>query len=476
MISHPPVKIGFLPAHRGFFSAKLAAEMRARTLQALCDAGFEVVVPSVEQTPLGCVESLQDAEFAAELFRSARVEGILVGAMNFGDEQGVALAVKTLGKKVPILLFGCPEDGPLQTGSPRRDSFCGLLSIADALRQIDVPYSLPECPILHPGGVEFANELQVFAGICRVHKTISSARYGQIGARPDAFWTCRYDERSLQRFGPTTVTCDLSEILASVSAMDADNSEVHRISGEQQACASMDSVDGPAKSKLAKLELALERFVNEKQLHAVAIQCWTSLQKNLGVCSCLAMSRLADRGIPAACEADIPGAISMHALQLAGGMPAALADWNNLHPEDPDLVNLWHCGVFPISLAAEKPVVRNHEILSEIAGVVAPEDAQGVVEMELRPGAVTLFRIAPDPHSPVGWQALVAQGNIENRPENSTRGSGGWCRIPGLLSLYRDTLLRHFPHHVALAPGNCGKILAEVFGRYFQMKVHTHNL
>ena len=66
------------------------------------------------------------------------------------------------------------------------------------------------------------------------------------------------------------------------------------------------------------------------------------------------MSRLGDEGIPCACEADILGALSMHACLLASGSPAGLADWNNLHHDDDELANVWHCGVFPASFAREQ--------------------------------------------------------------------------------------------------------------------------
>ena len=58
-----------------------------------------------------------------------------------------------------------------------------------------------------------------FASVCRVVNGIRNARYGQVGARPDAFWTCRYNEKALQELGVTVVTLDLSEVLAAVRRM-----------------------------------------------------------------------------------------------------------------------------------------------------------------------------------------------------------------------------------------------------------------
>jgi L-fucose isomerase-like protein len=158
----------------------------------------------------------------------------------------------------------------------------------------------------------------------------------------------------------------------------------------------------------------------------------------------------------------------MHAVQLSSGSPAALADWNNLHNDDPDLVNLWHCGVFPRGFSRSRPHVRVH-------GVVAANDPEaadrfhGVVELIVDPSAVTLARVTQDPEG--AWKALVVEGRIEANPA-ATYGSYGWCRIPSLRSLYRDVLLRHFPHHVALTRGLTGGVLREAFGSYLGLELY----
>ena len=47
------------------------------------------------------------------MFADERVDGVLVSAVNFGDEQGVALAVEGSARNVPILIVGCQEEsGP----------------------------------------------------------------------------------------------------------------------------------------------------------------------------------------------------------------------------------------------------------------------------------------------------------------------------------------------------------------------------
>ena len=462
-----PVKIGFVPANRAFFSDRLAAQMRAETLKVLqACPGVEVVVPTPRDTKVGCVESLDEARKVGRMFAAAGVQGIVVGAVNFGDEQGVALTLKTFGRQVPVLIFGCQEEEVLRPRTERRDSFCGLLSVGEALRQLGWPYSVPEQPIGYPSDAAFKATLERFMGVVRVVDGLRAARYGQIGARPDAFWTCRVNEKALQQLGVSTVTLDLSEAIGAVQAMKTD-AEVKKIIAQITRSIDCTGIHKAALDRIAKFERFCNDFIREKKLDGLAIQCWTSLQANLGICSCSTMGRLDDRGIPAACESDILGTLSMHALQLAGGGPSCLADWNNLHNEDSELVNCWHCGVFPPSWAKGKPKMGCHGI---IANTVGRKKAMGVVEFVMRDGPVTLCRATQDNQG--NHKVVLAEGCVETT-EARTFGAYGWVRIPSLQRLYKNVLLRHFPHHVAMNRSQVGNVLWEAFGNYLGFQTYT---
>lgn len=466
MVKLKKAKLGFIPANRGFFSDTLAAKMRKETIAALKGAGANVVVPSAKDTKVGCVETLDEAIQVGRMLREAQVDGIVVSAVNFGDEQGVAVCIKESGLRVPVLIVGCQEEAALSPDIERRDSFCGLLSIGEALRQLGLAYSVPEVPICFPTDESFRGTAERFIAVCRVVNGIRRARYGQVGARPDAFWTCRYSEKALQQLGPTVVSVDHSETFAAVRAMPT-NAAVKRVVADIQKSVDCSAVDDEVLVKIAKFELVLKKFVADNKIDAMAVQCWTSIQENLGICSCTTMGRFDDNGIPCACEADILGVLSMHALMLASGGPSCLADWNNLHNEDPELVNCWHCGVFPHSWAKTRPTMACHEIL---AGTVGRERAMGVVEFVMQDGPVTLCRATQD--NAGRFKAMLAQGTVEPN-EATTFGAYGWVRIPGIQRLYRNVLLRHFPHHVAMNRSTVGNVLWEALGNYLGFQLFT---
>ena len=470
------IALGFIPANRGFFSAELAAKMRGQAIQAMQALGIDVVVPDTDQTKVGCVQNRQEAELCAELFRRAGVRGIVIGAVNFGDEQSAAWTVRQARLDVPVLIFGCQEEETLTKNTPRRDAFCGLLSIGEALRQIGAKYTVARRPICFPTDRSFAKDLDWFVRVCRVVGGVRNARYGQIGARPEAFWTCRFDEKQLQRLGPTTVVLDLSEAIAGARALADNDPEVQKIVVAIGQYADVSGVNSQSILRSAKLELFLRRFQQENAIDAFAVQCWTSIQANYGVCSCATMSRLGDEGMPCACEADILGTLSMHACQLASGTPAALADWNNLHNEDDELANIWHCGVFPKAFAKSQPKLGRHEIMVSSGGARC-EDAAGTVEFVARPAPLTLCRVTQGPEGGLEgasngtWKAAIAEGKIEDNPAE-TFGAYGWCRVPNLQRLYRNVLLRHFPHHVAITQSHVGNVLWEALGNYLGMEVY----
>jgi len=462
------IKIGFIPANRGFFSSELAAKMRKQTIDAMEKQGIEVIVPGDDQTEVGCVQSLAEAEICAKLFRDAGVKGILVGAVNFGEEQSVAWTIRKAGLDVPVMIFGCQEEEVLTMETKRRDAFCGLLSIGDVLRQTNVKYSVARRPICFPSDESFAADLDWFVRVCRVVTGVKNARYGQIGARPDAFWTCRYNEKQLQRLGATAVVLDLSEAFAAAGAMADDDPDVQKLVKATNEYADCTGVKPESVLKSAKFELFLRRFQEENGIDAFGIQCWTSIQANYGVCACTSMSRLGDEGIPCACEADIMGTLSMHAAMLASGRPAGLADWNNLHNEDDELATIWHCGVFPASFAKTPPKLGVQEIIAS-SGAAKYEDSQCTVEFIAKPSPLTLFRVTQD--ADCGWHAAIAEGAFEDNPA-VTFGGYGWCRIPNLQRLYREVLLRHFPHHVGMTQTHVGNVLWEAFGNYLGMNVY----
>jgi len=124
------------------FKDEVSLEMRNRTLKVLSSIeGLEVVFPDETLTRNGLIrddDDDDDAEKTIELFKHAKVEGLIIGAMNFGDEIS-DVSVASAFPKCPKLVFAVKEE-PVVTGGERRDSFCGTLSIASGLYRRKLPF------------------------------------------------------------------------------------------------------------------------------------------------------------------------------------------------------------------------------------------------------------------------------------------------------------------------------------------------
>ncbi len=124
--------------------------------------------------------------------------------------------------------------------------------------------------------------------------------------------------------------------------------------------------------------------------------------------------------------------------------------------------------MFPKSFAKTPIKLGVQEIIAS-SGAAKYEDSEGTVEFIAKPSPLTLCRVTQSPDSQ--WKVAIAQGRIEDNPAE-TFGGYGWCRIPNLQRLYRDVLVRYFPHHVAITQDHVGNVLWEAFGNYLGMEVY----
>src|SRR5215475_88279 len=330
-MSGKKMTMGIIVGNRGFFPDQLAKSGREEMIQALAKAGIDSVVLGPEDSKHGAVETHDEAKRCAELFRknSDRLDGVIVTLPNFGDERAIADTLRLARLGVPVLIQATPDDASKMTILHRRDSFCGKMSACNNLRQYGIPYSLTTLHTVAPDSPEFARDLEWFAGVCRVVKGLKNLRIGAIGARPAAFNTVRYSEKLLEASGISVETFDLSEVMGRIERMkDDDPSAVGKLNAIQKYV-STSGIPQQALLKMAKLGAVEDDWMRATDVKISAVQCWTSLEENLGVVPCTVMSMMSDSLLSSACEVDVCGVIGMHALQLASETPSALLDWNN---------------------------------------------------------------------------------------------------------------------------------------------------
>jgi L-fucose isomerase-like protein len=463
--------IGVVIGNRDFFPDVLVSEAR-RDVLALCESlDVECVTLGEHEAKLGAVETWQHAKACAELFgrHRDRIDGVLVCLPNFGDEKGVADALKLSALDVPVLVQAYPDDlGQLQV-ERRRDAFCGKVSVCNNLHQYGIPFSLTARHTLHVAAPEFREELLAFLGVCRVVRGLRRARIGAIGARPNAFNTTRYSEKLLQAAGISVSTLDLSEVIEGARRLSDDDPRVKEKLADVTGYAAAPGVPNAALVSMAKLGVVVLEWADRLELHATAIQCWSSLQQNYGVNCCTIMSMMSERLMPSACEVDVAGAVSMYALQLASGRPSALVDWNNNYADDPDKCVFFHCGNWAKAFLPDVTIAT-----APILGTTLGEQNTFGALAGRTPGGspVTFGRVSTDDRRG-GIAAYVGEGRFTHDPLE-TFGTRAVVEVPGLQALMRFICRNGFEHHAAMNASASAAVLAEAMVTYLGWDVHVH--
>ncbi len=456
--------------NRGFFPDHLAKTGREEMTQVLQKAGIEVVVLGTDQSKHGAVETYEEAKRCAALFRSKAdaIDGVIVTLPNFGDERAIADTLRLARLNVPILVQATPDTQSKMTITHRRDSFCGKMSACNNLTQYRIPYSLTTLHTEAPDSVEFTKDLEWFAAVCRVVRGLRNLRIGALGARPTAFNTVRYSEKLLEGSGITVETLDLSEVLGRIARMkDTDDAAVQKLQSIQKYVSTTD-IPQVALMKMAKLGAVVEQWMKATDLQISAVQCWTSLEENLGVVPCTVMSMMSESLLSSACEVDVCGVLGMHALQLASETPSALLDWNNNYGNDPNKAVCFHCSNLPKHFF--KDVKMDYQAI--IAGTVGKENTFGTCVGQVKSGAMSFARFSTD--DAAGKIRGYSGGGRFTDDPLETFGGAGVVEIPGLQKLLRYICENGFEHHVAANFSSVAPAVHEATTRYLGWDMYAH--
>jgi L-fucose isomerase-like protein len=457
--------------NRGFFPDHLAKSGREEMLRVLEAAGMDVVALTPEQSKNGAVETREESKRCADLFKKNRdgIDGVIVTLPNFGEERAIADTLRLADLHVPVLIQATPDAPGKMTIAFRRDSFCGKMSACNNLRQYGIPYSITSLHTEAPESDEFAKDLEWFAATCRVVKGFRNLRVGAIGARPAAFNTVRYSEKILESQGISIETLDLSEVLGRIERMK-DNDEAARAKlAAIKKYVDSSNVPDAALLKMAKLGAVVDQWMAATEVGISAVQCWTSIEENLGVVPCTIMSMMSDGLLSSACEVDICGVIGMHALQLASQAPSALLDWNNNYGSDPNKAVCFHCSNLP------KHFFRSVKMDFQeiIAGTVGKENTFGTCVGLIKPEKMSFARFSTD-DTAGRMRGYVGEGRFTDDPLN-TFGGAGVVEIPRMQKLLHYICENGFEHHVAANLSAVSAAVHEAATRYLGWEMYWHN-
>ena len=464
---------GIIIGTRAYFNSELAKDVRKQLLRTLADEGYDYVILPEDATPTGSssIETREDGLKCAELFRQNRdrIDGIIVSLPNFGFEIGIINAISVADLNVPILVQACDDENDKVDLDSRRDAFCGKISVCNNLYQYGIPFTDTTLHTYSIYSELLAKDINKFAGICRVVNGLRHARIGAIGARPAGFQTVRASEKLLQKSGITVVPVDLSEILGAARKIEDTDVELLKKLEEIKCYAVVPKEYSDKLVLQAKFGVAVERWIEANQIDAVAVQCWDSLEQNYGCAACVTMSMLGEKLLPAVCEVDIAGAVSMYALTLAAQGQSALLDWNNNFAEDRNKCVCTHCGNFPKSFVRNDLKLGTLGVLGRTLGKV---NTFGAVYGKVTKGDFTFFRISTDDTKGT-IKAYLGTGEITDDPYGMD-GCIAVTKVDNLQILMKHICRNGFEHHVAMVRNDVKDILNEAIEGYLGWNLYVH--
>ncbi len=383
---------------------------------------------------------------------------------SFTDSRLGAAAVDHFDTVANVVLWSLPEEWT--GGRLRRNSLCGANLLAYRLvregREVAAIHELPsaatqrslEQAVIRENGRRSATSLPSNAELTEPERALVSAvvddlhrsRIGVIGDPPDGFEPCEAEESALPE-GAVAGRVPLGRLFATAGrplsvADDAEVSQLRDLAGNE-------SIERAAIEQTVAFHRGAERLADREGWNALAIRCWPECFDEWGGAVCAAMALLNEQGIPAACEADIFGALSMRMMQRVAGAPTFLADLVDVEL-DGDRVAFWHCGVAPRTLADPSGVVR--------VALHPNRQVPAVFDFGLAPGPVTIARLS---QTPQGLRMVVGQGRIEEG--QPFQGTSCVVQLPTSARSLLSTLLGDgLEHHFVLAPGHHRRIVEAV--------------
>ena len=467
MNNTPEVKIGIVAVSRDCFPESLSVNRRKALVEAY-KAKYDAA--EIYECPVCIVESEIHMVQALEDIKKAGCNALCVYLGNFGPEISETLLAKHFDG--PKMFVAAAEESGDNLCQGRGDAYCGMLNASYNLALRNIKAYIPEYPV---GDAEdCADMIHEFVPIARAVAALSQLKIISFGPRPLNFLACNAPIKQLYNLG---VEIEENSELDLFEAFNkhAGDERIPGIVKEMEEELGAGNKKPEILSKLAQYELTLKDWVQEhkgyRKYVAIAGKCWPAFQTQFGFVPCYVNSRLTSRGIPVSCEVDIYGALSEYIGTVISQDTVTLLDINNTVPQDmyeadikgkfdytlKDTFMGFHCG----NTASGKLSFCEMKYQMIMARALPIEVTQGTLEGDIKPGSITFYRLQSTADNKL--RAYIAQGEVLPVATRSF-GSIGVFAIPEMGRFYRHVLIeKNFPHHGAVAFGNYGKALFEVF-------------
>jgi L-fucose isomerase-like protein len=453
------LRIGLVGTYQESFDDVTAKQIYYRSVDELGQLeeklGFDLVPVSE------LLVTADDAKRARAELEANAVDFLLCQVSSFaaGD---IILPLAKMNAKLG--LWAVPEStdsGPLPL-----NSFCGVNMYASIISHYLKDYGINYKWFF--GNIEdelFRARFEPTVQALRAVKNLKEARIALVGGVAPGFRDLNYDPRILERiYGVEIHSLELAEVLDKVGKFD--ESQVRATADRFASLGTRaDALDRDYEHS-ARLYLAFQELAEEQGYSAFAISCWPELQTRYQLKPCSVLGQLNHDNLVAACEGDVPSALSMLILNFLNEERSTLMDLSKFDRED-ETVLMWHCGCAAPCWADGK--LEHRQITN---GREDLRDFGLGNYCALKAGPATVMRVTGE-----GEKMLVFTGEFVEDQKQLYNGSNGWMgnlrinREPlTALDLVNTIMVYGFQHHFPIAFGELHEALME-FGAWLGLKM-----
>lgn len=305
---------------------------------------------------------------------------------------------------VPVVLWTLREP-VIDGGRLRLNSLTGAYSAANALhafgnKRFQYIFGAPQ---------EEATRKALNAGIraAKVKYQMRNLKMLSIGHTPQGFGFGRaLDSEMLAVFGVTLDSIEARELIDRAKGYTDEECAAY-LAEANSKMVGLDATPDKNRLDFARLCKSYIEYVKENNIGAMSSRCWPDFFTAFGTPVCAVLAMLNDMLIPAGCEADAYGSLSMYIGTQLTGRPTFFGDPVSLD-EGENTVTFWHCGTAACSLANKSTGAKVDVHCNRKIG---PTLDFGCIPCE----EVTIFRIGRKPDG--SFRFFVADGEALDKPK-----------------------------------------------------------
>lgn len=303
----------------------------------------------------------------------------------------------------PVLLWTLREP---DAGGGRLclNSLTGAFSAANTMaamgRTFDYLLADPEEPVAE-------RKIRTMIAAATLKKSVAHLNILQVGHTPEGFGFGRALDGEMQKvFGARLLSIEARELIHQAKTFSENEVEPY-IEKAKASINGLDQIERKNVVDFARLFKAYDEYTRENQIGALSSRCWPDFFTAFGTPVCAVLGLLNDLGIPAACEADTYGALSMYLATQLTGKAAFFGDPVSINEQE-NTVTFWHCGMAPCSLARTDT--------GACAGLHCNRKIGPTLEFGCKAEKqVTILRVGKKPEG--GFRLFIAKGEAPDKPK-----------------------------------------------------------